>query len=75
VGVSVLFAVTFLLYSAWRGARLMRALELSGRVYDIQSVQTVLPACLPKPTYALLEAPERQNTYIPVWAGNEAGQK
>lgn len=72
VSISILFAVIFLLYSAWREARLMRALKLSGR---ISSVQVVQPACLPKTAYTLMEAPERQNTYIPVWAGSEAGEK
>jgi len=75
VGVSILFAVIFLSYSAWREARLMRMLELAGQTYIATDIQTVRPARPPKPTYALLEAPERENIYIPVWAGTEAGQK
>jgi len=67
VGVMLLCMVGFFLYSAWREAQMMRMLSNSQRPYN--SMQNTLPACLPKHTYALLEAPERENTYTPIWAG------
>lgn len=65
---SIVLVTIFLSYLAKREAQMLKH-------FYAHELITEQVACLPESTYVLQVAPERENTYISVWAGGQAGDE